>query len=82
LRERGFHPELNYRMQEEGPLYKIPLTVLCRDGRVDVPRGNLPQSESEVVNMAEKIARAVAARGGERPPAASEQAEDMWDATS
>lgn len=67
LKEQGIQAERHYRVEEPGVVYELPLTVLCRDGRVDVAESDLPQSDLEVVDLAEKITRETAVRGGVRP---------------
>lgn len=67
LKERGFRPERGYTVREAGTTYRVPLAIPCRDGRVELTAAELPQSDAEVVNLADELSRAVAARGGERP---------------
>jgi len=66
LKERGLRPERDYLVKERGNSYRVPLAVLCRDGNVEVTASEVPRSAAEALNMADEIARAVAARGGEK----------------
>ena len=68
LKERGLHPERNYTVREARATYEVPLAVLCDDGQVEVTEGEVPQSDAELLNLAEEITRAVVTKGGERPP--------------
>jgi hypothetical protein len=63
LKERGLQPERHYRVEEPGATYEVPLTLVCRTGRVDLPR--LPAGEEDVVRLADEMSRAAAALGGE-----------------
>ena len=67
LKERGLRPERNYEVREAGTTYRVPLAIPCRDGRIELIDAELPESDAEVVNLADELTRAVAARGGERP---------------
>jgi hypothetical protein len=64
LKERGLQPERDYRIQESGREYLLPLTVICQRGRVDVAEDQIPSSVEEVDAMAEEIIREVKMRGG------------------
>lgn len=68
LKERGLRPERNYQIKEAGASYKVPLAVLCNEGHVQVSENEIPESDAEVLNLAEEIARSVAAQGGECEP--------------
>jgi hypothetical protein len=65
LKERGLRPERNYAVKEKGATYAVPLAIPCRQGVVEVTEEELPQSDTEVVNLVEEITRAVASYGGE-----------------
>lgn len=65
LKERGLHPERNYLVRDKGPAYHVPLAVICNDGNVEINADEVPESESELLNLANEIAQTVAARGGE-----------------
>lgn len=68
LKERGLRPERNYQIKEAGSRYKVPLAVLCNEGHVQVSEDEVPESDAEVLNLADEITRAVAAQGGECEP--------------
>lgn len=68
LKERGLHPERNYQIHEAGAEYTVPLAVLCNEGHVEVAEDEVPQSDAELLNLAEEITRTVAAQGGECAP--------------
>jgi hypothetical protein len=68
LKEEGLRSERNYEVREKGETYRVPLTVLCENGRIDLTPAQLPRSDTEVVNLAEEMARETAVRGGPRAP--------------
>ena len=74
LKERGLHPERNYRMREARTSYQAPLAIPCQNGAVAISASEVPKSEAEVVNLASEIAREVATRGGERRTDSRDQA--------
>jgi hypothetical protein len=67
LKERGIHPERDYRLAEESPEYVVALSVPTRDGRVDVPYGDLPEGEAAVLSLADALVREIARQGGIAP---------------
>jgi hypothetical protein len=67
LKERGIHPERDYRVAEESPDYVVALSVPTRDGRVDVPYGDLPEGEADVLSLADALVREIARQGGIAP---------------
>jgi hypothetical protein len=69
LKEKGIEVVRNYRVEEPGVVYEVPLAVICHDGRIEVRESQLPQSDEEVVNLADEIVRETAARGGVDPGA-------------
>jgi hypothetical protein len=69
LKENGIEAVRNYRVEEPGVVYEVPLAVICHDGRIEVRQSQLPQSDEEVVNLADEIVRETAARGGVDPGA-------------
>lgn len=69
LKERGLHPERNYQIRESGADYTVPLAVICNRGHVQVTEDEVPQSDAEMLNLADEIARTIVAQGGECPPA-------------
>ncbi|MCI0579097.1 MAG: hypothetical protein L0332_16460 [Chloroflexi bacterium] len=64
LKEQGIQAERNYQVEEPQATYEVPLTVLCRDGRIDVTEELLPHSDTEVINLADEIVQEVAVKGG------------------
>jgi hypothetical protein len=64
LKEWGVEAVRNYRVEEPGAVYEVPLAILCRHGRIDVREAQLPQSDEEVINLADEIVRETADRGG------------------
>jgi hypothetical protein len=64
LKEKGVEAVRNYRVEEPGVVYELPLAVICQDGRIEVRESQLPQSDEEVINLADEIVRATAAKGG------------------
>ena len=65
LRERGLHPERNYVVKDGEVTYQVPLALFTQEGRVEVTDEEVPESEAEALNLADEIAQAVSARGGE-----------------
>lgn len=64
LKERGIQPERDYRIEESGREYSVPLTVICRRGRVDIAEERIPTSYEELAATADEIVREVEMRGG------------------
>ncbi len=69
LKERGISADRDYRVNEEGPEYVVALSVPTRDGRVNVPYGDLPDSDAAVVSVADAIVQTIARQGGVSRPA-------------
>jgi hypothetical protein len=67
LKERGIRAERDYQVAEESPEYVVALSVLTRDGRVDVPYGDLPADESAVLSLADAMVQEIARQGGIAP---------------
>jgi hypothetical protein len=65
LKEKGIRSERNYEIKEDGGTYRVPLAIFCRDGRIDIPTQDLPQTDTAVLNMAERISLEVQKRGGQ-----------------
>jgi hypothetical protein len=68
LKERGIRAERNYHVNETGPEYVVALSVPTRDGRVNVPYGDLPADEADVLALAEALVREIARQGGPGRP--------------
>jgi hypothetical protein len=64
LKERGIQPERDYRIEESGREYSVPLTVICRQGRVDVTEDQIPSSMEAVARLANRIERDAEVLGG------------------
>lgn len=64
LKERGIQPERDYRIEEAGREYILPLSVICRQGRVDITEERIPTSDAAVIRVADTIEREVENRGG------------------
>jgi hypothetical protein len=64
LKERGIPAERNYKVQEPGNEYVLPLVVLCQNGRIDLPHTELVQKQSEPEKYAAEIVNRVASAGG------------------
>lgn len=64
LKERGIQPERDYRIEESGREYLVPLSVICHRGRVDVAEDQIPSSSEEIVTLANEIMQQVEMRGG------------------
>jgi hypothetical protein len=70
LKERGVSADRDYRVNETGPEYVVALSVPTRDGRVNVPYGDLPDSDAAVASLADAIVQTVARQGGGAHPTA------------
>jgi hypothetical protein len=67
LKERGIHAERDYHVAEEPADYVVALSVSTRDGRVNVPYGDLPEDEAAVLSLADALVREIARQGGLAP---------------
>ncbi len=73
LKERGIRAERNYHVDEGADEYVVALSVPTRDGRVNVPYGDLPASDKALLALAEALVQEIARQGGlahwrETPP--------------
>ena len=80
LKERGVHAERDYRVgvaaidDEEAhdealvESHVIALSVPTRDGRVNVPYGDLPTDDKALLALAEALVQEIARQGGLAPP--------------
>lgn len=66
LKERGIQAERNYRVEEPGNVYDLPLVVLCRNGRIDLTHEEIAQKRAEPNLFAQEIASRVSSAGGQR----------------
>ena len=64
LKERGIYAERNYHVDEQAADHVVALSVPTRDGRVDVPFGDLPASDKALLALAEALVQEVARQGG------------------
>ena len=64
LKERGIQAERHYRVREPDQVYRVPLTILCRHGRIDITQAELPQTDLELVALVDQIEREMAVKGG------------------
>ncbi len=64
IRDRGISADRDYRVHEAQPEYVVALSVPTRDGRVNVPYGDLPDSDAAVSAVADALVQAIARQGG------------------
>jgi hypothetical protein len=64
LKERGINADRDYRVNEAQAEYVVALSVPTRDGRVNVPYGDLPDSDAAVSAVADALVQAIARQGG------------------
>jgi len=64
LKERGISADRDYRVNEDQPEYVVALSVPTRDGRVNVPYGDLPDGDAAVAALADALVQAIARQGG------------------
>jgi hypothetical protein len=64
LKERGISADRDYRIDEAQPEYVVALSVPTRDGRVNVPYGDLPDSDAAVTAVADALVQAIGRQGG------------------
>ncbi len=63
LKDKGVRVERNYSVKEDEPEYVVPLSVFCRDGRIDILQEQLPINESEMEDLIGDIMRQIALLG-------------------
>ncbi len=73
LKERGIQAERNYRVQESGTVYELPLVVLCRNGRIDLTPTQITQNQDKLEQLATEITHQVNLQGGLLTPQALSQ---------
>jgi len=56
LKERGVQPERQYRVQEAGVTYEVPLAVFGKNGRFHITRDQLPHTQTDLLALADAIA--------------------------
>ena len=62
LKERGLQAERQYRVEEPGVVYKVPLSLLCDNGRIDIQPQQFAHFSPE--EAADQIAQEVLEKGG------------------
>ena len=65
LKDRGIQAERNYRVEEPGAVYNVPLAILCKNGRIDLTTQQVAQKSEDVEQFATEIASQVAYKGGQ-----------------
>jgi hypothetical protein len=65
LKDRGFQPELNFKMREPEPEYDAILTIPCHDGVVELDQDQLSGEEISPEELADAIESEVERRGGQ-----------------
>ena len=68
LKERGIRAERDYRVDAVEPDHVVALSVPTRDGRVNVPYGDLPADDKALLALAEALVQEIARQGGIAPP--------------
>lgn len=63
LKDKGVRVERNYSVKEDESDYVVPLSVFCRDGRIDILQEQLPINESEMEDLIGDIMRQIALLG-------------------
>ena len=66
LKEQGIRAKRNYRVEESGVVYDVPLAVLCQNGRIDITNAEIPQDEAGIQKLTTRIESEVVAKGGLR----------------
>lgn len=64
LRERGIPVQRNYRVEEAGEVYHVPLAVLCANGRIDITQSQIPTTANGRAHFADLILHQIATKGG------------------
>jgi hypothetical protein len=65
LKERGFQPELNFKMREPDPEYDAILTIPCREGVVELEQDQLKGEDFSPEELADAIESEVERRRGQ-----------------
>lgn len=65
LKERGIQAERNYRVQEPGIVYDVPLAIFCKNGRIDLTTSEIIQNQEMLNDFTANIAAQVATQGGQ-----------------
>ena len=64
LKERGIHAERNYRVDGDPAGHMVALSVPTRDGRVDLPYGDLPLDDKGLRALTEALVSEIVRQGG------------------
>lgn len=64
LKEEGIQAERDYQIREPGPSYTVAISVPCREGRVDVPYGDVPEDDAGLVRLVEAVQEEIDRCGG------------------
>ena len=62
LKDRGMQPERQYKVEEPGVVYEVPLTLLCVNGRVDIHPNQYTHQPLEETTA--QISHQIAKKGG------------------
>jgi hypothetical protein len=62
LKEHGIQPERQYRVEEPGVEYEVPLAVLCKNGRIDIHPTQFTHLSPQA--LAADIAQQMKTKGG------------------
>ncbi len=65
LKDRGIQAERSYEVKESEVVYQVPLAVPCQNGRITLTADQIPQSEKDVVVLADQIVAETAVKGGQ-----------------
>jgi hypothetical protein len=77
LKDRGIQAERYYRMKESSAAYTFPLVVPCQDGYVQIADTEIPNSETQIEHLIERVIDAVEKRGGMSASLPAVDAEEM-----
>lgn len=66
LKDRGIQAERNFRVEDRGDVYEIPLVITCQIGRIEITQDQMPTSDDEVMKLAGEIEELVETKGGSR----------------
>ncbi len=64
LKERGIQAERHYQVSENAAVYRLPLMIPCRLGRIEIREEEVPLCDDDVSKLAEAIVKETAAKGG------------------
>ena len=62
LKERGIRAERQYQVKEPDTNYEVPLTILCKDGRIDIHPAQFTHLTPQ--QLADEITQQIATKGG------------------